>query len=372
MEARTINLHTALEENTLTWLLMFSSFSRLKRIAAYWLRFIHNCKHPGEKHIGYLTTGELAQAEVRLVILVQQIEFQKELDLLRKEEVPSRLRKLNPFIDEEGVLRVGGRLKHAKIAFSQKHPMLLPSSHHLTALIIDYYHETYLHPGSLHLHCLIQSKFWIINARDVVRRRILHCIKCFRANPKPKEQFMGNLPPSRLKKMNAFSISGVDYGRPFALKMAKIRNSKVLNGYICLFVCFATKAIHLELVSDLSSDCFLAALKRFIARRGAVTEIHSDNGTNFVGAQRRMATWRKVTSSTDFNDRAERYLGERGVAWKFIPPGSPHMGGLWEAGVKSVKRHLGVSLGGQVLTYEELYTVLVQIESVLLKAYYSS
>jgi hypothetical protein len=168
-----------------------------------------------------------------------------------------------------------------------------------------------------------------------------------------------------LEKINAFSISGVDYGGPFALKMGKIRNAKILNGYICLFVCFATRALHLELVSELSSDCFLAALRRFIARRGGVSEIHSDNGTNFVGAQRKMATLREVSSSADFNNRADRYLGDRGIAWKFIPPGSPHMGGLWEAGVKSVKRHLAASLGDQVLTYEEFYTVLVQIEAVL-------
>ncbi|XP_074034300.1 uncharacterized protein [Leptinotarsa decemlineata] len=163
---------------------------------------------------------------------------------------------------------------------------------------------------------------------------------------------MGNLPPLRVSQMKPFSCIGIDFGGPYSITLGRHRGAKTHNAYICLFVCFATKALHLELATDLTSETFLAALRRLIARRGRVTKIFSDNGTNFIGASRILKS---------FHIAAQQEL----IEWSFIPPSSPHFGGLWEAGIKSVKNHISRVLGNQLLTYEEFNTLLVQVESVL-------
>lgn len=126
-----------------------------------------------------------------------------------------------------------------------------------------------------------------------------------------------------------------------------------------------TKAIHLELVSDLTTDAFLAALRRFTSRRCKCSNIYSDNGTNFHGARRCLTEMHKLVLNQTHNDVIRSSLSRDDIAWHFIPPSAPHFGGLWEAGVKSVKMHLRRVLGGSILTFEELYTVLTQEEAVL-------
>ena len=136
------------------------------------------------------------------------------------------------------------------------------------------------------------------------------------------------------------------------------------KGYVALFICFSTKAVHLEAVSDLTSEAFIAALRRFSARRGAPRHIFSDNGTNFVGANRKlkeMQTWNSLPNS----EQVSHYLTQSCIDWHFIPPASPHFGGIWEAGIRSVKFHLKRVMGDSLLTFEELSTLLTQIESLL-------
>ncbi|XP_011859057.1 PREDICTED: uncharacterized protein LOC105556573 [Vollenhovia emeryi] len=146
--------------------------------------------------------------------------------------------------------------------------------------------------------------------------------------------------------------------------MSKGRGRKTNKSYIALFICFSTKAIHLEAVSQLSSDAFIAALRRFAGRRGCPRKIYSDNATNFVGAERELAELYQAIR-TSFDEPINEYCSLNEIQWSFIPPHAPHMGGLWEAGVKSCKYHLKRVIGETVLTFEELSTVLVQIEACL-------
>ncbi|XP_050309971.1 uncharacterized protein LOC126745953 [Anthonomus grandis grandis] len=164
---------------------------------------------------------------------------------------------------------------------------------------------------------------------------------------------MGDLPPSRLTAVKAFAHVGVDYAGPFSITSSRVRGTKVLKAYVCLFICMATKAPHIELASDMSSAAFLAALRRFIARRGRVNHIYSDQGRNFTGA------WKEISSFMHLASQEEK------IEWHFNPPYAPNFGGLWEAGVKSVKTHLVRVIGLQTLTFEELNTVLIQIKGVL-------
>lgn len=345
----------------------FSSFVRLRRVTAYCLRFVSNCrKDPPSRTVGVLSGDELRNALYFWIRFVQASCFSEDLNSIKQEKIVStRLRVLNPFVDDHGLIRVGGRLAHATIPFDKKFPILLPKISHLTDLIVDFYHHFWLHPGPNNLHGIIQNQFWIISGRSVVRNRVHKCVKCFRYSPRSLQPFMGDLPPSRLRQVKAFSTCGVDYAGPIPIRLSTLRKARVGKAYLCLFVCFSTKAIHLELATDLTSNTFLAALRRFIARRGSVEVIYSDNGTNFHGAKRQLDHWSVLARDQSFDKSAQAFLSEQGIKWQFLPPASPFMGGLHEAGIKSTKRLLLKAIGDQALTFEELYTFVVQVEAIL-------
>ncbi|XP_072395197.1 uncharacterized protein [Diabrotica undecimpunctata] len=174
---------------------------------------------------------------------------------------------------------------------------------------------------------------------------------------------MGDLPQSRATPSFPFAVTGVDYAGPFALRTSRHRGASSYKGYISLFVCLSTKAIHLEVVTDLSTEAFMAAIKRFIARRGKPCQMMSDNGTTFVGANNSLLELGKFlkTNGNKFPDMCAK----SDINWKFIPAHSPHFGGLWEAGVKSVKANLKRVMTDTKLDYERFVTLLTQIEGVL-------
>ncbi|XP_073979887.1 uncharacterized protein [Rhodnius prolixus] len=173
---------------------------------------------------------------------------------------------------------------------------------------------------------------------------------------------MGQLPEERASASSPFTTTGIDYAGPFNVKIASLRSAKVLQSYLAIFVCFSTKAIHLVLVT---TQAFLAALNRFVARRGVASHIWSDNGTNFVGAKRRLKEVSTLLNDAKSQEAILREASRRGIEWHFIPPRAPHFGGLWEAAVKSAKRLLKVSLGTQEPTMECFLTILCQIEAIL-------
>jgi hypothetical protein len=161
---------------------------------------------------------------------------------------------------------------------------------------------------------------------------------------------MGDLPSDRVTQNRPFLISSVDFAGPVSLKECVGRGKRILKAYISLFICMTTKAVHVELVGDLTTESFLNALKRLISRRGMVSKLYSDNATNFIGSK---------------NDLHKRIQSDHNIEWHFIPPRSPHMGGLWEANIKCVKNHLKRVIENANLTFEELYTVLTSIETIL-------
>jgi len=339
-----------------------SSLSKILRIVAYFLRFLRNfkIKDKGEWIVTPLSMRELDDALMFIIKLVQRCEFAQAIQILRghSEEkglskLPKSFRKLSPFIDHNGILRVGGRLSYGKFSYEKKHPALLPSRHRLTYLLIEYTHKLYLHTGLLNLQNILFQRFWIISARRTIRHVLSKCITCFRVNPSSPQPIMAPLPKVRISQARAFASIGVDYGGPFSITMSRTRGSKTLKAYLCLFVCLATKLVHLELVSSLSTDSFLSALRRLIARRGSVHVIYSDCGTNFVGAAK------------ELNKMMKNVAESQHIVWKFNPPSAPNFGGIFEAGIKATKTHLTRVVGTQILTFEELYTVFVQIESVL-------
>ncbi|CAG7784723.1 unnamed protein product [Allacma fusca] len=175
---------------------------------------------------------------------------------------------------------------------------------------------------------------------------------------------MGDLPPMRVNQSRAFLKTGVDFAGPFVLKRSfGPRNTQTFKSYVCVFVCFTTHAIHLEPVSDLTTDAFIAALKRFVSRRGLCSDMSSDCGTNFVGADKELQKDLEILRTSDGLRKVTSSLSSVGIRWHFNPPSAPHFGGLWEAGVKLVKNHMKRVMGTTTLNFEELTTVLAQIEA---------
>ena len=264
-------------------------------------------------------------------------------------------------------MRVGGRLQQSQLSYSNKHQIILHPQAHLTRLIIEYEHIRLLHGGVQLTQCSLRQKYWIINDKSYIRSVIHKCITCFRFRASGSSQLLGQLPAPRVTPSKPFSQCAVDYAGPMLLRQGGQRSKSFTKAYISLFICLSTKAIHLELVSDLSADAFLAALKRFISRRGIPEQIFSDNGTNFRRAGTILHQLYKLFQRDEFQRAAQDFASPRGIKWSFIPPSAPHFGGLWESGVKSVKFHLRRVIGNTKShrNFEEFSTVLTQVEACL-------
>lgn len=175
---------------------------------------------------------------------------------------------------------------------------------------------------------------------------------------------MGQLPEHRVNPERPFANCGIDFAGPFELKKWRGKCNKFHKSYFAIFVCFSTKAIHLEVVIDLSTSAFIASYRRFIARRGVAKNIYSDCGSNFVGAEK-IVTRSMLECAKNWNQEIAQELSQFQTEWHFNPPAAPHFGGLWEAGVKSVKHHLKRVMACARLTYDEFETLLLQVESCL-------
>ena len=173
---------------------------------------------------------------------------------------------------------------------------------------------------------------------------------------------MGDVPEVRVTYSPVFSNVGTDFGGPFLLKDRQTRNPKLIKAYMCLFICMSTKAVHIELVSALTTDAFFAAFKRFVSRRGKPSNVYSDNGLNYVGANNELG---KIYEFLKNNSEyiANQLINDK-INWHFIPARSTSLGGIWEAGIKSAKFHVKRVIGENSLTFEQFGTVLAQIEGI--------
>ena len=350
----------------------YSDWHRLKRAVAYMLRF----KSLLKKAVATRQTGnvqredatkslqveDLVKAEMAILKYVQSQAFSKELHFmkeyrssLRKYQLPrsSPLYRLNPIL-MNGLLVVGGRLHQADQPFESRHPVIVPGKSHVTDVIIDHVHKTEGHQGRQHVLSCVREKFWILHANANVRRVLKDCTKCRRLQGRPLVQQMADLPPDRVRPDLPFSSVGVDCFGPFYVK----RGRGTAKRYGVLFTCLSIRAVHIEVVQSLSSDSFINALRRFISRRGKVKEIRSDNGTNFVGAQREL----KEEISNWNQQQIETFLVQRNIEWNFNAPGASHQGGVWERQIRTVRKILNSMISSQMLDDEGLSTLLCEVE----------
>ncbi|XP_060861782.1 uncharacterized protein LOC132938783 [Metopolophium dirhodum] len=335
-----------------------SNWQRLRRATAWILRFIEFIKTKRTPQlVRYLTVKELMVAEQRLITYAQREAFPEEHEALAKnKDIPgrSKLRSLNIGL-RYGMIVVGGRLDNANLSQDQRQPIILPYNHRITQLIFLDYHMKLLHCGPQLLLAEIRQRYWPLSGRLLARSTVRRCVKCVRSKPTFQIPIMAPLPKERVQCSRPFTYTGVDFAGPLIIRSG-IRGRSGTKAWVSIFVCFSTRAVHIEAVEDLTSKAFIAALRRFVARRGKPAELWSDNGTNFVGANKEL---------TKYTQHLGSQLANEGITWRFNPPSAPHFGGLWEAAVKSAKHHLARTTGEAKLTLSELSTLLCQIEACL-------
>jgi len=363
-ELKPVVCTTVVDDARAEWFIHFSSFDRMIRVVARVRRFINCCRtgRSGVRPPEYLCKSELDDATRVLVLESQRVHFAAlRRELSNRQRISSKsLSKLSPFIDADSVIRVGGRLKHSLLTYDCKHPVLLAKESYFAKLLCDRWHKITCHSGPRVVAALISRQYWVIALRSVLHGVMSRCTVCVRLNAQPVQPLMADLPAARVQQCRPFARVGVDFAGPLQMRDLGLRKARMYKIYIAVFVCFTVKAVHLEVVSDLSTEAFLAAFDRFVARRGLPSDIYSDCGTNFVGANKQLH---------NLINSPENQVGIANsrsiVEWHFNPPSAPHFGGLWEAAVRSTKRLLVRVIGTHVLTFEEFTTVLTRIEAVL-------
>ncbi|XP_070524007.1 uncharacterized protein [Cardiocondyla obscurior] len=345
-------------------LLQFSSLTRLLHITAWcrrWPARLRKRKNQDQD----LELSELEDAKNLWIKHSQDIFFSKEIKAIKNKQTllrQSALYKLNPFVDKNEILRVGGRLQHSSINYNQKHPIILSKDSYFAKLVIDKCHRMTLHGGVQLTLATIRQRYWILGGRQIVKSFIHKCAKCIRWKGTACFPLMGSLPHARTSPLPPFFNTGLDYAGPIMMRTSKGRGQRAYKGFIAIFVCFSTRAVHIEAVSDYTTEAFLAAFRRFTSRRGLCAHLYSDRGTNFIGAD---AQLRNFIKQITHDSLIKNNLTNKGVLWHFNPPSAPHFGGLWEAAVKSAKFHIHRVIGKATLTYEELATFLTQVEACL-------
>ncbi|XP_039447331.1 uncharacterized protein LOC120426603 [Culex pipiens pallens] len=288
--------------------------------------------------------------EVTTLLKNLELPADKKLSL----EKSSVLYKLTPFLDEQKVMRVDGRLERATmVPFEVRFPVILPKGHPVTTKLLEHYHQKMGHAYFETAINELRQRFFIPNLRAELKRVMTACVKCKVEKSVPAIPRMAPLPVQRVTPhQRAFSYTGVDYFGPIAVTVGRRSEKR----WVSLFTCLTTRAIHLEVVHSLTTQSCVMAIRRFACRRGMPIEFFSDNGTNFQGASKEIVR-------VDAECREE--FTDARTSWNFNPPSAPHMGGAWERLVRSVKEALKAFDDGSKLTDEVLLTSLAEAEDLI-------
>ncbi len=308
-----------------------------------------------------LTPDDLSQAESAIIGFSQYDAFKQEMFSLQSGTSGvkrcSNIYKLDPVL-MDGLLRVGGRLSRAAMPEETKRPVILPKEHHVSKLIMQHVHRQLGHAGRNHMLSTLRKRYWIINGNSACRKVISECVVCRRFQGKIGEQKMADLPKERIMPdLPPFSNTGVDYFGPIDVK----RGRSVVKRYGVLFTCMTSRAVHLEVAYSLDTNSCINCIRRFMCRRGQVLHLRSDNGTNFIGAEREL---RSTLKSLD-HDKIQRTFLSEGIKWTFNTPAGSHHGGVWERLIRLVKKVLYSTLQQQCLDDESFHTILCEAEAIL-------
>ena len=344
----------------------YSSWTKLLQIVARLLDAVNRWKafrrdqadNSKKPVVEPLKVADLQSAEEKLVSVAQK-------DLRDRIKDLSRLNVEN----RDNFLCVGGRLTNASISDEKKHPKILPSNHKVTELMIADCHRKCGHQGINYTLSKLREKYWILHGYSTVKRVLHGCHACRRMHGRAQTQITASLPKARVDISNEdskypFSSVGVDFFGPFYVTLGPNTRSRTTvwhKRYGCIFTCLRMRAVHIEMVRDLSSDGFIMAVLRFVARRGPPMEIFSDNGTNFRGSSSEIVDALKLWN----HENVQRRLAEHRIVWHFNPPAASHQGGVWERIIRSIRRIFESLVGKNKLNDETLCTVFCEVEKIL-------
>lgn len=297
-----------------------------------------------------LEEEHLRKAEELLMKISQNDSFASEIKNLKEGkplENASRLKKIDVYLNDAGIIKLRSRtMKFQSDEVRKMNPIILYGKQRIARLIIQHYHNKFLHGNTATVMNEVRQKYWILGLRATVKAVAHGCQTCKMKKKMPEVPPTGDLPSERLQHHQfPFSCTAVDYFGPMQVTIGR----RLEKRWGALFTCLTTRAIHLELVPSLSTSSMIMALRRMAARRGAPRTIFSDNGSNFVRA----------------NKELEEAAQERGIKWKFIPPGSPNMGGAWERLVRTVKTALAAVLHERNPPEEVLHTLMTEVEHIV-------
>ncbi len=340
----------------------FSSWTKNVRVLAWCLRWRYQVRR------SQLQPPEIAEASRRLIKYMQRSSFQKtcqELLTQQTASASSALFKLHPFLGLDGLVRLSTRIRLSPhLPYNTRCPIVIPKDHPLTLPLIRNYHALALHGGQNHIINLLLRKFWVVNARSLVRRVATDCIPCRRRRPLPIQPPMAPLPKARLgpgQDNTPFAHVGIDMAGPFSIKNSHLEAHR--KRYFLLFTCLATRAVHLEPLLAATTASFLFAFERFMTRRRAdatLQAVYADNGSNIRGAQPELQALLAPPLASQF---AQRFQSTK---WNFNPPHASHFGGVYERLIGAVKRALHHALPvDHPTTDEEFSTTLVVVEGIL-------
>ncbi|XP_037816930.1 uncharacterized protein LOC119607192 [Lucilia sericata] len=335
----------------------FSSFKKLVRTLAWVLRFGRhnfNCE--------LLQPSEISEAEKLLCKMVQHECYLEEITCLQqKERIPkdSTLYPLVPYLDEEGILRIRGRFDEVfYLPFEARRPIIMPQNHLVSELIMNYYHNKNHHQNMNLTINELRQKYWIPHAKSLFKKVKRKCLICKYDTIQPKVPLMGQLPPDRITPfVRPFTYTGVDLFGPFNVSVGRRREKR----WAVIFTCLTIRAVHIELADELSTDAFILCFRNFVNRRGTPIRIRSDNGTNFIGAQKLL---KKEDRLFDV-DKIQEEAINRNIEWLFNCPGNPSSGGVWERLIRIIKRLLSKTLKDTSPKVETLRSLLIEAENIL-------
>ena len=335
----------------------YSSKLKLLRVTALVMKFVTQLKEKATE-VNHRDTivMDLREAESRWVKSIQRSSFAEEYRRLLSGESVIYKGQLILYLNDDFVICCRGRLNQSDLPSNTKNPILLPTKHGFTELLVRSKHFAVHHDGTPATLAAVRENYWIVKGRSLVRKVIRRCTVCRQYDGKSfSSPVLPDLPAERISTEPPFSNTGIDFAGPLYVRGTGSAEDKV---YICLFTCASSRAIHLELTRELSATVFLLAFRRFTSRRGLPRIIMSDNAKTFKHCSREIM---KISRAKEVNC----YMTNHQVEWKFIVEKAPWWGGYWERLVQSVKRCLKKTIGRSTLSFDELATVLVEIESTL-------
>ena len=357
--------------------------SRLLLKTAYIRRFYNNCKKKkeGEPLLlnKYPTAEEISEALSCWLTLVQNEYYPEERERLGMKQHlkrDSKIIQLTPFLEEEtGLIKMQGRLQNAKLTESEKHPIILPHQSPFVKSLVEHIHCQQLHAGINQTLIALRNNYWITRARSLVKSIVKSCLICRMFMPKRLTVPFSPLPVDRVSESEPFNIVGTDFTGPVYIEETKntvkrtthicpvqiVKVTSTSKAYILLFTCAITRAVHLEMVPDLTVDAFIRAFRRFVSRRTTPAIIYSDNAKTFKSAEKEIRECYTMLNSPKFQE----FISEQLIQWKYICPISPWWGGYWERLMKTIKIPLRKVLGKSFLSADEMYTVLTEVEAMV-------